>query len=149
MDVRNVMLTPQELPGALEECFRAGGIFPLRVTGNSMAPFLKPGRDSVLLSPAGQLRKGDIALFLRPDGSPILHRVVKCAPEGLWFLGDGQSAAEGPVEPRRVIARAEAAIVDGRRVAPGSLRWEFFRRVWCVMALRRLAWRLWRPGRQN
>lgn len=143
MEKRNVTITPAEFLEKLRHCFEAGGRFPLRITGNSMAPFLRPGRDSVVLAPVeGELKKGDIALFLRPGGDPILHRVVKVSPEGYFFLGDGQARAEGPIPRGKVIAVAVGAFVDGHETGPGRAKWEFYRRVWRIMPLRRLAWRI-------
>lgn len=124
----------------LDACFAGGGVFPLTVTGTSMCPFLRPGRDQVTLAaPDRPLRRGDVALFLRPDGSPVLHRVVAADGRGLFFLGDGQLAPEGPVPRERVLAVAVAAQVNGRLQRPGCLRWEFFRRVWIHPWVRR-AW---------
>ena len=143
MENRHQTITTAQMLEKLELCTAAGGAFHLRVTGTSMAPFLKPGRDSVALGKVSSpLKKGDVAMFLRPGGEPILHRVCEVRDDGYMFLGDNQWEPEGPVPHARVVALMVGATIDGKAVKPGSLRWEFFRRLWSVRPLRKLAWRL-------
>lgn len=54
----------------------------LRVQGVSMLPWLREG-DQVRILPAADrpLHRGDIALYFRAPGRPILHRVVRVAGE--------------------------------------------------------------------
>ena len=86
---------------------RPGRPVSLAVWGSSMAPCLIHGRDAVLLAaPERPLKPGDVALFERPSGQYVLHRVCRTAPEGLYFMGDGQQQAEGPVPPQAVRALA-------------------------------------------
>ena len=110
---------------------RPGRPVSLAVWGSSMAPFLIHGRDAVLLAaPERPLKPGDVALFERPSGQYVLHRVCRTATEGLYFMGDGQQQAEGPVPPQAVRALAIKARRKGRWLSPGSFWWEFFARVW-------------------
>ena len=54
----------------------------LRVQGVSMLPWLREGDKVRILPAAGRfLRRGDIALYLRAPGRPILHRVVRVGCE--------------------------------------------------------------------
>ena len=60
------------------EILAVGGQVPLRVTGVSMQPFLKEGRDTVwLASLPARVRRGDVLLFVRPSGKLVLHRVMR------------------------------------------------------------------------
>ncbi len=76
-----------------------GARVPLLVSGNSMAPFLRDGRDTVIISALHRerrLHRGDIAFFTRPDGSYVMHRVIRTDDAGVYFIGDAQSVTEGP-----------------------------------------------------
>ena len=66
------------------------GVFPLTVTGSSMAPLLKDGRSTVLLTKDFVPKRGRILLFRRRDGSLILHRVRKIDGNTLVMNGDAQ-----------------------------------------------------------
>ncbi len=91
-------ITPDKAGIALlAELLDTGGSIPLRVTGSSMAPTLHSLRDTVYIrKPEGKdLRRGAIVLFIRADGSPVLHRIRKKLPDGqLLMNGDAQSWCE-------------------------------------------------------
>ena len=122
----------QLIPGALD-IIASGAAFPLVVSGDSMEPFLHPGRDSVMLSAVGEgrVRRGDILLFGRGDGSFVLHRVYHANSCGVWFIGDAQSFVEGPIPRERIFARVTGVIRRGKSVGRHSPTWAFysFRRV--------------------
>ena len=82
----------------------------LRVQGVSMLPWLREGTPVRIRPLAGQrLRRGDIALFWRAPGQPILHRVVRThSAEGIYeCLGDAEHG-----EPERVAETAVIGAVD-------------------------------------
>ena len=101
---------------SFEELFEEGVILPLSVTGTSMLPLLHPERSVVMLEGiSGEtVKKGDILLFRRENGSFVLHRVRKCFPDGcLQMNGDAQDWCE-VIERERVIAVVREVITDGR-----------------------------------
>lgn len=92
-----------------ESLLRQGAELPLVISGGSMLPFLRPGKDVVYLkAPEGKLRRGDIAFYRRADGSYVLHRVLRVGYASYWFLGDAQTRWEGPLPAERVFARVTA-----------------------------------------
>jgi hypothetical protein len=105
------MSTPERAAGAervdqsffsetLADALARGEAVVLRVHGASMLPWLREG-DKVRIRPAAgrPLHRGDIALFWRAPGRPILHRVVRILrEEGICeCLGDAESG-----DPERV-----------------------------------------------
>ena len=50
---------------SLVDILASGGVFPLVVTGSSMSPYLKHGRDTVRLIKPDSLKKGKILFFRR------------------------------------------------------------------------------------
>ena len=117
-------LPMEELYPILEEQLAGGGRCLLPVTGSSMLPALRQGRDTVILEkrPAG---RGDVILYRRASGAFILHRIVG-ERDGAWLCcGDNQW--QGETVPRDRVLAAVSAV----------------RRNGAERDLRRPGWRLW------
>lgn len=142
-----VKLSSGEFLDIMNSYFDAGEKMPLTVTGISMYPFLVPGRDSVFLEkPRGKVKKGGIYMFLRPDGSCVLHRVRKIKDEGIYFIGDNQSRSEGPVKEEDIIALCGKVKRNGKIITEKNAVWKFFQYVWInVVPVR---FKLLRAGRK-
>lgn len=67
---------------------------PVTVSGVSMTPFLHPGDTVFLNLPDRPYRAGDVVLFTRPNGSYVLHRIVKADVSHYLMLGDSQTRRE-------------------------------------------------------
>lgn len=134
-----MVLDTREYIGVLRQLVEEGREVSCCVSGGSMAPFLADGRDYVLLTKAEDpLRRGDVVFFERSDGRFILHRILKCTPQGYYMVGDGQSCVEGPVAREQVFAKLKAAKRKGVWIGPGNFWWEFFARVWiCLVPFRK------------
>ncbi len=95
----------------------------LTVTGNSMAPFLRDGRDRVILKKADPyaINRFDVPFFQRKNGSLVLHRVIEVHRENgaisYTLLGDAQTVTETDIMPEQILAVAEAFIIRGKRVS--------------------------------
>lgn len=89
----------------IKESLKSGIAVPLTVTGSSMMPILKPQRDIVWLEycDMNQIKKGDILLFERSNGKPVLHRVRKIKNDVLIMNGDALCFTE-TIEKTQVIA---------------------------------------------
>lgn len=104
----------------------------LAVTGISMIPFLHPKRDSVLLVSPEQrkVRRGEILLCRRPDGSLVMHRCLKVYKNGAFLLnGDSQQWRE------RLPADSLLAVVDsllrkGRHLSCNRLSYRMLVGIW-------------------
>lgn len=118
---------------------------PVTISGNSMAPFLVHGRDTVYLSRITQsVKKGDVVLYRRQNGSYILHRVHALEGDTFTMAGDAHSGTEPGIRRDQLLAIMTSARRKGRLEKPGSARWEFFARVWPrLLPLRRGAMGLW------
>ena len=83
---------------------------PLTVTGNSMAPLLHHLQDTVLLRHPSRrkIRKGEILLCYRENGSMVLHRCRKIDRNGaLHLCGDAQTHEE-TIRVQQVLAVVES-----------------------------------------
>ena len=107
---------------------------PLQVSGNSMAPFLVHGRDTVFLSRIDRpLRVGDIVLYQRTNGAYILHRICRLEGDTYCMAGDAQTLVEHGITREQIFAVVQAAERKGRRQEPGCFWWEFFEKIWVRM----------------
>lgn len=123
----------------LAETVESGGSMRIYPRGISMLPMLRQGIDSVVLSGKGErLKKYDIPLYKRADGSYVLHRVVKIAENGYICAGDNQIAVERGVKHDDVIAVVTAFSRGGKAHDVSEFRYRFY----CV------AWNLTRPARR-
>lgn len=100
------LIKAAELFSLTDEIIAKGGRAWITVTGNSMYPFLKEGRDSVELSKATfeKIKKGDIVLIRRITGVFVLHRVFKKGQDCFYMIGDAQQWVEGPLKPEQLHA---------------------------------------------
>lgn len=100
------------------------------IVGSSMRPFLKEG-DTVYLSPLTyKIKKGDILLYTRTDGSYVLHRAAKIMRDGtVMMIGDNQTTPE-PVTRSKLLAEAATAKRNGKFIDKKKLIWSFYRFIW-------------------
>ena len=110
----------------------------LPVTGVSMTPTIRGGRDFVRLKQMERpAKRGDILLYRRENGQFILHRVVK-GGEVLKCCGDRQLETE-TVRPEQALAVVSAICRKGRWFAVTSPLYRLCAAVWMILPLRRLA----------
>jgi signal peptidase len=105
------------------------------VSGFSMSPLIVGGRDEVILSSAEgrKLKRGDIVLYVRDDGTHVLHRVHHITDDGCFMVGDAQTWIEGPVERQKVLAVAEAVIRKGRMISCKGSGYKLISEVWLFL----------------
>lgn len=114
----------------MEAAFSQGGSFDLVVTGSSMSPTLKPGRDMVrLVSPKGRkLRRMDLVFARCRSGGYMLHRVVRLRGDGTATLnGDGQVWLEDVDE---ILAVAEAIRRKGKWIPVSNVWYRLYVFFW-------------------
>jgi len=99
-----ILVKAAELFNLTSEIIEKGGSAWITVTGMSMYPFLKEGRDSVELSRASfeDIKRGDIVLIRRANGAFVLHRVLKKKKDCFFIIGDAQQWVEGPLLPEQL-----------------------------------------------
>ena len=104
---------------------------PLLISGNSMTPFLVHRRDTVYLAkPNRPLKKGDMVLYQRINGSYVLHRIFKEEPDSYTMVGDAQTQLEFGIREDQIRAVVIAVRRKGKLLQKGSFWWEFFEKIW-------------------
>ena len=89
--------------------------------GRSMLPFIRGGRDSVVLArPDRPLEVGDIVL-VHIHKEYVLHRIRASEGGELLLMGDGNLGQKERCKPSEVLGIVtEIVKADGRRVKPGK-----------------------------
>ena len=135
------------------------------VKGFSMLPFIRGGKDLVVLEKAGEvLRAGDIVLFHigpREGGRYVMHRILSIDGDAVDIQGDGVPKIHEHVRRSQVIAKAVAILRGGKRrvdpYGPGQRRlvrfWQWLHPVrrYVLFIYRHLPWnRSWiKENRSN
>lgn len=131
METNRVVLRREEAEERLVSVLNAGDLFPLRVTGSSMVPFLKDKKDTVWLRAFESPRRGDILFFRRKDGRFILHRIRKCYPDGRMLVnGDAQTWCETVLPEQAMAIVLRITHENGSTVQADCFRLRLLRTLW-------------------
>lgn len=117
----------------IELLLKAGACIQIYPQGYSMYPFIDPRRDEVVLAgieEGSALRRGDVVLYRRENGMLVLHRIYKIGQDGLYLLGDHQTAIEGPVRREQVKGKMTGMVRDGRYMDVGNPGYRMLSVVW-------------------
>lgn len=126
----------------LVETLENGGSMRIYPRGVSMLPMLRQGVDSVVLSDKGErLKKYDIPLYKRADGSYVLHRIIKLEDNGYVCAGDNQIAVEKGVKHENVVAVVTSFSRGGKTHSVREFRYGLYCRAWCLTRPVRRVWR--------
>ena len=137
-----------------EDILARDGVLVYKGMGTSMLPFFRPERDLMIVEPAaGRLKKYDVALYRRPDGRYVLHRVLSVRPRDYAIRGDNAERMEYGITDREILGVMTAFVRDGVRVETTNPRYRLAVRGWCVLFPLRKVWkkirRLWSRVRRG
>ena len=126
----------------IERSIKELGYAVAPIAGTSMMPLLKEGRDRVELEPCSQerLKKGDVVLYKKNDGTLVLHRIIK-TENGEFFtvLGDHQFNNDEWVNKNQIIAVACGFFIKGRYVNEKTWWYRLYKKIWlCNLNVRRM-----------
>ena len=111
----------------MEEVLNSGGEFKIISGGTSMLPMLRDKKDTIILiKNPSRLKRGDIPLYKREDGSFVLHRIVKVKDDIYTTRGDNHYISEYPVHHNQVIAILTAYIKNGKRIECTSVKHKIY-----------------------
>ena len=103
------------------------------VKGRSMLPFIRGGKDSVVLESAGFVKVGDVLLCEVGAGNYVLHRLIKKEKRVLVLMGDGNIRGTEHCHASKLCGKAITVIRKGRKCNPDSKSWIFMFRLWRKM----------------
>ena len=112
------------------------------IAGTSMMPLLKEGRVRVELKPYchERLKKGDVVLYKKNDGTLVLHRIIKTENrEFFTVLGDHQFNNAERVNNNQIIAVACGFFIKARYVNEKTRWYRLYKKLWlCNLNVRRI-----------
>lgn len=126
----------------IERSIKELGYAVVPIKGTSMMPLLKEGRDRVELKPYchERLKKGDVVLYKKNDGTLVLHRIIK-TENGEFFtvLGDHQFKNAERVNNNQIIAVACGFFIKGHYVNEKTRWYRLYKKIWlCNLKVRRI-----------
>lgn len=126
----------------------------LPLSGLSMSPLLVGGRDEVLITSVlgKKLKRGDIVLYVRKDGTHVLHRIHHVKSNMYYMLGDAHTLIEGPIKEEDVLAVATAVIRKEKMILCSQYSYRIISALWLfarplrpiILKIVRGLLRLWR-----
>ena len=115
-----------------EEVLAREGRLVYSNVGDSMWPFIRQGRDLLVIEPArGRLKRLDVPLYKRDNGQYVLHRVIAISPDGYVICGDNRWGREYGITDKHVIGVLTAVVRDGREVPVTKWRLRLYAHLWC------------------
>ena len=130
---KNQFFSINDLMPLIKETISQGKSIRFSVTGNSMFPLFANRRDSVTVSPADKIKKYDIVLHRRADGTYIMHRVIKVKGNLLTIAGDNEIQKECNVPASAVVAKVTAFTRKGRDCTMNELWYKLYSRLWLAV----------------
>ena len=135
--------------GNIEQCLKELGFAIVPIRGTSMWPLLKEGKSQVQLvsGRTKQLKKGDIVLYRRKDGTLVLHRIIKIVKKNTYLLcGDHQWKSEEQIREGQILAAAQGFFINGRYIDEKIWWYRLYKKIWngnltirrCCLAFLRL-----------
>ena len=126
----------------IERSIKELGYAVAPIAGTSMMPLLKEGRDRVELKPYchERLKKGDVVLYKKNEGTLVLHRIIK-TENGEFFtvLGDHQFKNAERVNNNQIIAVAYGFFIKARYVNEKTRWYRLYKKIWlCNLNFRRI-----------
>ena len=127
MEERSILLA--ELLPVIRDVLAAGGEFSLKPRGESMLPYFREGRDTIVLCTlTAKPMPGDILLYVRKTGVPVLHRVVRVEADGsLVMRGDSQYFLERGILPDQIVGIVKKFYRRGHEKRTDAFSSRFYR----------------------
>lgn len=105
----------------------------MRARGSSMVPFIRDGRDVLVLERPGaaSFRRGRLLAALLPgEDRYVIHRVARLRGERLWLRGDAVLTRKETCLHSDVVAEVTEVVRGDTSAKVGSLRWNLYRFLW-------------------
>ena len=117
---------------SFEEQLRTHGKIIYTNVGTSMMPLLRQNRDVMIIERTnGRLKKYDCPLYIRRDGTHVLHRILKVRDKDYVICGDHCTEKEYGITDGNIIGVMTGIIRDGKELDFNSFSYKFYYHLWC------------------
>lgn len=100
--------------------------------GNSMMPFIRQGRDILIISKVnGRLKRYDVPLYKRDSGQYVLHRILKVRKDDYVICGDNRYVKEYGITDKNIIGVLTAVIRNGKEIPVTDYKYRIYVHLWC------------------
>ncbi|MGN0619635.1 MAG: S24/S26 family peptidase [Ruminiclostridium sp.] len=108
--------------------------------GVSMLPLLRQRKDIITIEKKqGRCKKYDVALYKRPNGSYVLHRVVEVREKDYVILGDNCLNKEYGITDENILGVMTSFVRGGREYSVNNGLYLFYSKLWYALyPMRRL-----------
>lgn len=130
MQTEKLWLNNAQFFEEIDRMLQSGHSVTMRAKGNSMFPFIRSERDSVVLERKQEITVGSIVLARLQNGSYVLHRVYRLEKEAVVLMGDGNLYATERCHRNEVVGVVTQIIRDGQQVDCTSRKERFKAWVW-------------------
>lgn len=130
MQTEKLWLNNAQFFEEIDRMLQDGHSVTMRAKGNSMFPFIRSERDSVVLQRKQEITVGSIVLARLQNGSYVLHRVYRLEKEVVVLMGDGNLYATERCRRNEVVGVVTQIICDGQQVDCTSRKERFKAWVW-------------------
>lgn len=122
-----------------EELERKGKLTYICV-GVSMLPLLRQRRDIIMIAKKqGRCKKYDVALYKRPNGSYVLHRVVEVREKDYVILGDNCLNKEYGITDENILGVMTSFVRGGREYSVNNRLYRMYSKLWyAIYPIRRV-----------
>ena len=135
--------------GNIEQCLQELGYAVMPIRGTSMWPLLKEGKSRVQVEvkEEKQVRKGDIVLYRRKDGTLVLHRIIRIEDDTFLVCGDHQWKQVEQVQENQILAVGQGFFQNGHYIDEKTWWYRIYKKFWngnltvrrCCLAFLRLS----------
>ncbi len=119
-----------ELAPYIVQSLDEGKRVKLTVTGNSMYPLFRDGKDSVTIEKTSVFKKYDIVLYKRHNGQYVLHRIISSKPGSFIFAGDNETTKECGISSFDCLAKVTSFERSGETFKTDALWHKIYCRIW-------------------
>ncbi len=114
----------KEMWPVMEEQLNEGKAVSFRPSGISMLPLIRPCVDSVVIKKApDKLKKYDLPLYRRTDGTFVLHRVVGVNNGTYTMRGDNQNVLERGIKSEQILAVSVGMYKNGEYISFSGVKY--------------------------
>lgn len=114
--MRSVTLSNETLLPEVGKLLSEGSKVTIRARGNSMLPFIRGEKDSVILKSEEDYSVGDIVLAEISPKMFVLHRITKKNDNVITLMGDGNPAKTERCLQDNIHGRVIAVVKNGREI---------------------------------
>lgn len=133
-----------------EEILQRDGRLVYTSVGDSMRPFIRSGKDLLVIERVdGRLKRYDAPLYRRDSGQYVLHRILKVRENDYVICGDNRWQRETGITDRHILGVLTAIVRDGKTLSVRDPAYQRQVRLWCRFFWLRamILWTKALPGR--